>query len=58
MRQLLADNKDPWQKIENTELASAKKDDEVQAIFKVLKNLLVKEEKPGEPIGFKIPKKK
>jgi len=32
-----------------------KKDEKVQAIFKVLKNLLVKEEKPGQPIGFKIP---
>jgi hypothetical protein len=35
-----------------------KKDEDIQAIFKLLKELLVKEEKPKEPIGFKIPKKK
>ncbi|HTN07147.1 ORF6N domain-containing protein [Agriterribacter sp.] len=58
MRQLILDNKELWLKIEKIEQALAKKDDEVQAIFKVLKNLLVKEEKPRQPIGFKIPGKK
>ncbi|HRO45648.1 ORF6N domain-containing protein [Agriterribacter sp.] len=58
MRQLILDNKELWLKIEKIEQSLAKKDDEVQAIFKVLKNLLVKEEKPRQPIGFKIPGKK
>lgn len=57
MRQLIVDNKDLWLKIEKIEQALTKKDEEVQAIFKVLKSLLVKEEKPREPIGFKIPGK-
>jgi len=34
-----------------------KKDDEIKAIFKILKNLLVQQEKPRNPIGFKIPSK-
>lgn len=58
MRQLIVDNKDLWLKIEKIEQALTKKDEEVQAIFKVLKSLLVKEEKPREPIGFKISGKK
>ena len=55
MRQLILNNKDLWLKIEKIEQALAKKDEEVQAIFKVLKNLLVREEKPRQPIGFRIP---
>lgn len=58
MKSLLLDNKDIWLKIEKIEQSLAKKDEEVQAIFKVLKNLLVKEEKPRELIGFKIHGKK
>ena len=58
MRQLIVDNKELWLKIEKIEQALTKKDEEVQAIFNVLKNLLVKEEKPRQPIGFKIPAKK
>ncbi|MBX3252929.1 MAG: ORF6N domain-containing protein [Chitinophagaceae bacterium] len=58
MRQLILDNKELWLKIEKIEQALAKKDEEVQAIFKVLKNLLVKEEKPRQPIGFKVPGKR
>lgn len=58
MRQLIFDNKELWLKIEKIEQSLAKKDEEVQAIFKVLKNLLVKEEKRRVPIGFKIPRKK
>ena len=58
MRQLLPDNKELWYKIEALEMNLIKKDDEIQAIFKILKQLLIKEEKPGEPIGFKIPQKK
>ena len=58
MKSLLLDNKDIWLKIEKIEQSLAKKDEEVQAIFKVLRNLLVKEEKPRAPIGFKIQGKK
>ncbi|PVD52709.1 DNA-binding protein [Terrimonas sp.] len=54
MRQLIVDNKDLWLKIEKIEQALTMKYEEVQAIFKVLKSLLMKEEKPREPIGFKI----
>lgn len=58
MRQLILDNKELWLKIEKIEQALTKKDEEVQTIFKVLKSLLVKEEKPRQPIGFKIAGKK
>jgi hypothetical protein len=58
MRQLLLDNKELWQKIESIERALIKKDGEIQGIFKILKELLIKPEKPREPIGFKIPKRK
>lgn len=58
MRQLILDNKELWLKIEKIEQSLSKKDEEVQAIFKVLQNLLVKEEKPRQPIGFRIPGKK
>lgn len=58
MRQLLLDNKELWQKIESIERNLLKKDEEIQGIFKILKQLLVKPEKPREPIGFKIPKRK
>lgn len=58
MKQVLLDNKELWQKIEKIEQAMLKKDGEVKAIFKILKQLLVKEEKPRQPIGFKVPAKK
>jgi len=58
MKQLLLDNKDLWAKIEKIEQALLKKDEEVKAIFKLLKNLLIKEEKPRQAIGFKLPPKK
>lgn len=58
MKQLLLDNKDLWLKIEKIEKALLIKDEEVQAIFKLLKKLLVKEEKSRQPIGFKVPSKK
>ena len=58
MKELLLDNKELWLKIEKIEQALLKKDEEVQAIFKLLKNLLVKEEKPRQPIGFKVSPKK
>ena len=58
MKQVLLDNKEIWQKIEKIEQAMQKKDGEVKTIFKILKQLLVKEEKPRQPIGFKVPAKK
>lgn len=58
MKQLLLDNKELWLKIEKIERVLLKKDEEVQAIFKLLKNLLVKEENPRQPIGFKVKSKK
>ena len=58
MKQLLLDNKDLWLKIEKIERALLKKDEEVQAIFKLLKKFLVREEKPRQAIGFKVPSKK
>ena len=58
MKQVLLDNKELWQKIEKIEQALLKKDEEVNTIFKLLKQLLVKEEKPRQPIGFKVSTKK
>lgn len=57
IRRLLFDNKELWMKLEKIEQEMIRKDDEINDIFKILKQLLVKAEKPREPIGFKIPKK-
>lgn len=54
MRQLLIDNKEIWQKIEKIEQSLSKKDEEIEAIFRALKKLLVQEEKPRTKIGFTI----
>lgn len=56
MKQLLLDNKELWMKIEKIEQALVKKDEEVKAIFKVLKKLLLQGDKPRNVVGFKIPK--
>lgn len=58
MKKVLLDNKELWQKMEKIEQDILKKDEEVKAIFKILKQLLVKEEKPRQPIGFKVASKK
>lgn len=58
MRHLLADNKELWQRIEKIERGMATKDEQIAAIFKALKTLLIKEEKPRIQIGFKLPAKK
>ena len=58
MKQVLLDNKELWQKIEKIEQAMLKKDEEVNTIFKLLKQLLIKEEKPRQPIGFQVSPKK
>jgi hypothetical protein len=46
------DNKDMWLKIEKIEQSLIKKDEEVKAIFKVLKQLLIQEKRPRNEIGF------
>jgi hypothetical protein len=52
MKQILFDNKDLWLKIEQIEQALIKKDEEVKAIFNILKELLMQEQKPRNEIGF------
>jgi hypothetical protein len=57
MRQFFLDNEELKKKIEAIEKNLVKKDEEIQTIFKILKELLVQETPPArEPIGFKIPK--
>jgi hypothetical protein len=51
-------NKEIWLKIEKIERALVKNDEEVKAIFNVLKKLLLQEDKPGNAVGFKIPPKR
>ncbi|HZI55030.1 MAG TPA: ORF6N domain-containing protein [Chitinophagaceae bacterium] len=58
MKQILLDNKDLWMKIEKIEQSLVKKDEEVKAIFKVLKKLLSQDDQPRNVVGFKIPKKR
>jgi hypothetical protein len=61
MRQFLLNNvgnEELRKKIEAIEKNLVKKDEEIQTIFKILKELLVQEPPPArEPIGFRIPKK-
>ena len=57
MRQLLFDSKDLWRRIEKIEHSMTKKDEEIEAIFKIIKKLLIQEKKPRSPIGFRIPSK-
>lgn len=62
LRQFLLNNlnnEEIRNKIESIEKNLIKKDEEIQTIFKILKELLVQEEPAParEPIGFKIPKK-
>lgn len=57
MKQLILDNKDLWMKIEKIEQHLLKNDDEIKIIFAYLKKLLIQENKPRNPIGFKVPGK-
>jgi hypothetical protein len=61
MRQFLLNNPDAREllkKIESIEQSLIQKDEEIQTIFKILKELVVTKEPPArEPIGFVIPKK-
>ncbi|CAN5183606.1 ORF6N domain-containing protein [soil metagenome] len=52
MKEVLMDNKELWLKIEKIEQALITKDEEVKAIFSILKKLLVQEEKPRNEVGF------
>ena len=57
MKQLILDNKDLWMKIEKIEQHLLKNDEEIRTIFAYLKKLLIQENKPRNPIGFKVPGK-
>jgi hypothetical protein len=57
MKQLILDNKDLWMKIEKIEQHLLKNDEEIKNIFAYLKKLLIQENKPRTPIGFKVPGK-
>jgi hypothetical protein len=57
MKQLILDNKDLWMKIEKIEQHLLKNDEEIKTIFAYLKKLLIQENKPRNPIGFKAPGK-
>ncbi len=57
MKELILDNKDLWMKIEKIEQNLVKHDDEIKAIFDYLKKLLIQENKPRNPIGFRTSEK-
>jgi hypothetical protein len=57
MKQLIIDNKDLWMKIEKIEQHLLKNDEEIKTVFAYLKKLLMQENKPRNPIGFKVPGK-
>jgi hypothetical protein len=57
MKQLILDNKDLWMKIEKIEQHLLKNDEEIKTIFAYLRKLLIQENKPRNPIGFKVPGK-
>ena len=57
MKQLILDDKDLWMKIEKIEQHLLKNDEEIKTIFAYLKKLLIQENKPRNPIGFKVPGK-
>ena len=57
MKQLILDNKDLWMKIERIEQHLIKHDEEIKTVFAYLKKLLIQENKPRNPIGFRVPGK-
>ena len=57
MKQLILDNKDLWLKIEKIEQHLVKNDEELKTVFAYLKKLLIQENTPRTPIGFRIPGK-
>ena len=58
MKQLILDNKDLWMKIEKIEQHLIKNDEEIKTVFAYLKKLLIQENKPRNPIGFRASDKK
>jgi hypothetical protein len=57
MKQLIFDSKDLWMKIEKIEQHLVKNDEDIKTVFAYLKKLLIQENKPREPIGFRKPEK-
>jgi hypothetical protein len=57
MKHLILDKKDLWIKIEKIEQHLLKNEEEIKAVFAYLKKLLIQENKPWNPIGFKVPGK-
>ena len=53
MKQLILDNKDLWIKIEKIEQHLVKNDEEIKTVFAYLRELLIQENKPRNPIGFR-----
>lgn len=53
-REMLISQKDLLLKFEQLEKLAVKHDDEIQVIFKVLKELLHQKNEPREPVGFKL----
>jgi hypothetical protein len=53
MKQLILDNKDLWMKIEKIEQHLVKNDEEIKTVFAYLRELLIQENKPRNPIGFR-----
>ncbi len=58
MKQLILDNKDLWMKIEKIEQHLVKNDEEIKTVFAYLKKLLIQEQQPRNPIGFRANSKK
>ncbi len=58
MKQLILDNKDLWMKIGKIEQHLVKHDEEIKTVFAYLKKLLIQEQKPRNPIGFRASSKK
>ena len=58
MKQVILDNKDLWMKIKKIEQHLIKHDEEIKTVFAYLKKLLIKEDKPRNPIGFRVPGQK
>jgi len=54
MKQLILDNKDLGMKIEKIEQHLLKNDEEIKTVFVYLKKLFIQENKPRNPIGFKV----
>lgn len=53
MKQMILDNKDLLMKIEKIEQHLVKNDEEIKTVFDYLKKLLIQENKPRNPIGFR-----